>query len=139
MARVCRKFNEFAIPCLYRSIIFRVPRNISASDALLSKLETLSDFDFKPSLHTLKVALCGTWYREYDVLESQLGGENLLSPAVRMLNSLLSVCLAKMPHLKSFTYARLSVFPRSPTSFPIISLATPLSSCFTTGSRTSSE
>ncbi len=94
--------NELAISFLYSTIHFRLPDQISARDALLSKLEIFSAREFDLLKHTRRVLISGTWYQAYDEIESVISLENALSPAVRMLNALIAVCVAKMPGLRAF-------------------------------------
>ena len=94
--------HALAIPLLYRTLYFRLPGDISGSDELLKQLETFGDLRFSHTQHTTKVIVWGTWYKAYNTLESRLGTENLLSPAVRMFNALLAVSLSKMHNLQSF-------------------------------------
>jgi hypothetical protein len=102
LPRVCKGLHALATPLLYRTLCFKLPGDISESDPLLRQLETFADLRFCHTQHTTKVVVWGTWYKAYDDLESRLGPEHLLSPAVRMLNALLAVCLSKMPNLESF-------------------------------------
>ncbi|PGH29792.1 hypothetical protein GX50_07463 [[Emmonsia] crescens] len=96
--------NEIAIPFLYPTVHFHLPGHISATDALLSKLEAFSNQDFTLLRHTTRVLISGTWYHAYDEIESRLGLENVISPAVRMLNTLITVCVSKMPNLRAFIW-----------------------------------
>ncbi|KAL2383470.1 hypothetical protein RJZ90_002623 [Blastomyces dermatitidis] len=104
LVRVSRNVNEIAIPFLYRTVHFHLPGHISATDALLSKLEVFSDQDFPLLRHTTRVLISGTWYQAYDEIESRLGLENVVSPAVRMLNTLITICVSKMPKLRAFIW-----------------------------------
>jgi len=94
--------NKFAISFLYPTVHFHLPGRISATDTLLSKLEIFSDENFEHLRHTRRVLISGTWYQAYDEIESDLGLEKTLSPAVRMLNALITLCVSKMPDLQAF-------------------------------------
>lgn len=85
---------------------------MSGNDALLAKLETFTDPGFDLTKHTINVVVSGTWYIAYEDVESTLSQVRVLSPAVRMLNSLIITCLNKMPLLKTFVYVSLpSLWP----------------------------
>ena len=68
----------------------------------MNRLERLSHPQCIYAMHTTKVTVYGTWYMEYDEVDSKVGRDDLLSPAVRMLNMLLAIVLAKMPNLMTF-------------------------------------
>lgn len=106
-ARVCRDINTVSTPILYRTIHFRLPGSMSGNDALLAKLETFTDPGFDMTKHTTNVVVSGTWYIAYEDVESALSQVRVLSPAVRMLNSLIITCLVKMPLLRTFMYVAL--------------------------------
>ncbi|KAI9836161.1 MAG: hypothetical protein M1837_003449, partial [Sclerophora amabilis] len=102
LARVCRRVNAVSVPYLYRSVYFDLPTRIEPSDPLLAQLETFTDSSFDLLKHTLQVVVSGDWYEAYDAVIPLEGRRNILSPAVRMFNALLTACVGKMPKLKKF-------------------------------------
>ena len=91
-----------ATPLLYRMLSFRLPVEMNKSDSLIRQLETCASLRFPHTQYTTNVAVWGMWYRGYDDLDSQLGKQNVLSPAVQMLSALLAICVSKMHQLKVF-------------------------------------
>ena len=68
-------------------------------DSVLLKIETFTEPSFHLLVHTRKAVVVGSWYHEYTELETIVGKENMLSPAIRMFSNLIDTCLAKMPNL----------------------------------------
>jgi hypothetical protein len=103
VARVCKTIHSVTIRVLYRVVSFRLPLNISEVDTLLAQFETFIEPHFSFLKYTISMIVSGTWYGAYDELESALGRGGLLSPAVRMLNVLIALCLQRSDNVKAFT------------------------------------
>lgn len=96
--------NRLVTPYLYRTLCFHCSGRIEFQDTVLQKLELFVDPRFPRLVHTTHVSITGSWYDTYKEIESDLSPHKLLSPAVRMFNSLISACVVRMPHLKAFVY-----------------------------------
>ncbi|KAH8705683.1 hypothetical protein BGW36DRAFT_393226 [Talaromyces proteolyticus] len=102
--RVCRDFNGIVNPILYRNVRFHLSGQILSIDRLLDRLEIFSMPGFNLTQYTRRVMVSGSWYWSYDQLESDLGQENMVSPAVRMFNALIATCISKMWGLREFIW-----------------------------------
>ena len=102
LACVSREVNRLVIPKLYRSVRFHCHGRIELEDALLRKLDVFSDPQFVNLMHTQRVYVTGSWYNTYDDIESGLALHRLMSPAVRMFNSIIRSSIVRMPSLKHF-------------------------------------
>ena len=110
--------NHLVIPYLYRTVHFHCPGRIEFQDNVLQKLELFADPRFSGLLHTTHVFVTGSWYDTYKEVESDLSPHCLLSPAVRMFNSLISSCVVRMPHLKVFMYVLPEIIFNKPLTCP---------------------
>lgn len=110
--------NRLVTPYLYRTLHFHCPGRIEFQDTVLQKLELFADPRFLGLLHTTRVFITGSWYDTYKEVESDLSSHKLLSPAVRMFNSLISSCVVRMPNLKMFMYVLPRIILRKPLTFP---------------------
>jgi hypothetical protein len=70
---------------------------------MLKVLDSLSLPTFKHFKHTREVKVFGTWYEDYEELESELSAASIRSPAIRMLSIIVALLLQRTVSLKSFT------------------------------------
>ncbi|KAI9751850.1 MAG: hypothetical protein M4579_005873 [Chaenotheca gracillima] len=104
VAGVSRTLHASVVPVLYRNVHFQLPAIIKDPDRLLHQLETFTDPGFDLLKHTLSVTVSGAWYHKYDELDATIGQGQLVPPAIKMLNTLIVLCIIKMPHLKKFCW-----------------------------------
>ncbi|CAI7635575.1 unnamed protein product [Penicillium pancosmium] len=104
LALTCRQWNYIATPSLYHTVQFHNPGRIAANDLLQLKLEIFGDPRFTQIKHTKRVLITGSWYDSYHAIESNLGSESILSPAARMLNTIIASCVLRMPQLREFIW-----------------------------------
>lgn len=104
---------------MYRTVHFHCPGRIDFQDTVLQKLDLFADPRFLGLLHTTQVIITGSWYDTYKEIESDLSPHQLLSPAVRMFNTIISSCVIRMPKLKAFMYVLSGIiFRNEPLTCP---------------------
>ncbi|RAH71273.1 uncharacterized protein BO66DRAFT_448448, partial [Aspergillus aculeatinus CBS 121060] len=104
LARVSRELNDLVNPYLYHTVRFHSPGHIDAHDKLLMKLDTLAHPEFDKMGLIKRVIVSGTWYSTYASIDSWLAPRRILSPAARLLSSLLCSCVVRMPNLEEFVW-----------------------------------
>ncbi|PYH86234.1 hypothetical protein BO82DRAFT_326363 [Aspergillus uvarum CBS 121591] len=104
LARVSHELNGLVNPYLYHTVRFHSPGHIDAHDKLLMKLDTLGHPEFNKMGFIKRVIVSGTWYSTYASIDSWLAPRRILSPAARLLSSLLCSCVVRMPNLEEFVW-----------------------------------
>ncbi|OJJ95575.1 hypothetical protein ASPACDRAFT_64075 [Aspergillus aculeatus ATCC 16872] len=104
LARVSRELNDLVNPYLYHTVRLHSPGHIDAHDKLLMKLDTLAHPEFNKMGFIKRVIVSGTWYSTYASIDSWLAPKRILSPAARLLSSLLCSCVVRMPNLEEFVW-----------------------------------
>ncbi|PYI26428.1 hypothetical protein BP00DRAFT_466009, partial [Aspergillus indologenus CBS 114.80] len=104
LARVSRELNGLVNPRLYHTVRFHSPGHIDSHDKLLMKLDTLGHPGFDKMGFIKRVIVSGTWYSMYASIDSWLAPRRILSPAARLLSSLLCSCVVRMPNLEVFVW-----------------------------------
>ncbi|RAH79107.1 hypothetical protein BO86DRAFT_421049 [Aspergillus japonicus CBS 114.51] len=104
LARVSRELNGLVNPYLYHTVRFHSPGHIDSHDKLLMKLDTLGHPEFDKMGFIKRVIVSGTWYSTYASIDSWLAPRRILSPAARLLSSLLCSCVVRMPNLEEFVW-----------------------------------
>ena len=102
LASVSRCWNVVVTPHLYRTVYVHCSGKIEQQDSVLRMLDAFVDPEFPHLCHTTDVCISGSWYHTYKEIEAGLGQHRLLSPAVRMFNSMVAACVSRMPQLRRF-------------------------------------
>lgn len=94
---IAREVNRLVTPKLYRSVRFH--GRMEFEDSLLGELDVFSDPQFVSLMFTQRVYVTGLSYDTCDDIESGLALHRLMSPAVRMFNSIIrsSIVMPDLP------------------------------------------